>query len=84
MGFRINKTDNINFDTPQEMYSDYKNRKINGPLDYQSDMIDLYMEEAFEKPDVALELPTGSGKTLIGLLIGEFRRTLCVRRPMSS
>lgn len=74
MGFRINKTDNINFDTPQEMYSDYKNRKINGPLDYQSDMIDLYMEEAFEKTDVALELPTGSGKTLIGLLIGEFRR----------
>ncbi|MFE6800017.1 DEAD/DEAH box helicase family protein, partial [Paenibacillus chitinolyticus] len=74
MSFRITKKENTNFSTPQEMYTDYKRRKINGPLDYQSDMIDLYMKKAYTQSDVALELPTGSGKTLIGLLIGEFRR----------
>lgn len=74
MGFRIKKVDNTNFDTPQEMYKDYKKRTIQGTLDYQSKMIDNYMQQAFSKRDVALELPTGSGKTLIGLLIGEFRR----------
>ncbi|PFC40640.1 hypothetical protein CN300_26255 [Bacillus thuringiensis] len=74
MAFRIKKTDNTNFDSPQEMYKDYKKRKIQGTLDYQSKMIENYMQQAFNKRDVALELPTGSGKTLIGLLIGEFRR----------
>jgi hypothetical protein len=74
MAFRIRKIDNTNFDTPQEMYKDYKKRTIQGTLDYQSKMIDNYMQQAFKKRDVALELPTGSGKTLIGLLIGEFRR----------
>jgi Type III restriction enzyme, res subunit len=74
MGFRTKKVDNTNFDTPQEMYKDYKKRAIQGTLDYQSKMIDNYMDEAINKRDVALELPTGSGKTLIGLLIGEFRR----------
>ncbi|MEW4101251.1 DEAD/DEAH box helicase family protein [Bacillus sp. FSL M7-0307] len=74
MKFRIRQTDNTNFDSPQEMYKDYKKRTIKGTLDYQSKMIDIYMKQAFEKRDVAFELPTGSGKTLIGLLIGEYRR----------
>ena len=33
-----------------------------------------YAREAQEATDVALQLPTGSGKTLVGLLIGEWRR----------
>ncbi|OEF97770.1 DEAD/DEAH box helicase family protein [Desulfuribacillus alkaliarsenatis] len=75
MGFRIKTRENVNFDTPQEMYKDNKKRKINGPLDYQSKMIDQYMEkDVINKKDIAIELPTGSGKTLIGLLIGEYRR----------
>lgn len=73
-GFKPRKRENINFKTPQEMYDDYKNREIKGIHDHQSKMIDNYMQEAFDKPNVALELPTGTGKTLIGLLIGEFRR----------
>ena len=44
-----------------------------GPLDYQTAMLDLYIKN-MEKRTVALELPTGSGKTLVGLLIGEYRR----------
>lgn len=55
------------------MYQDNKLKKIMGPLDYQTAMLEKYMAE-FDKKCLALELPTGSGKTLIGLLIGEYRR----------
>ncbi|WP_251700433.1 DEAD/DEAH box helicase family protein [Sporosarcina luteola] len=74
MVFRVKQKEKSLFESPQEMYRDYKRKKINGTLDYQSKMIDLYMSSAYQKKDVAFELPTGSGKTLIGLLIGEFRR----------
>jgi len=55
------------------MYQDNKLKKIMGPLDYQSAMLDAYMQQIDSK-NVALELPTGSGKTLVGLLIAEYRR----------
>jgi len=64
----------LDFNSPQEMYTDYKKKKIKGVLDYQSELIDNYMSKGLQKKDVALELPTGSGKTLVGLLIGEYRR----------
>lgn len=74
MAFNFKKKEQNDFSTPQEMYRDYRERKIKGPLDYQSKMIDVYMSEGIKKGDVAIELPTGSGKTVIGLLIAEFRR----------
>ncbi|MHB8035491.1 DEAD/DEAH box helicase [Clostridium sporogenes] len=74
MPFKTKKRELSNFETPQEMYADYKNRTINGLIDYQSDVIDNYMKHGYAESDIALELPTGSGKTLIGLVIGEFRR----------
>ncbi len=37
-------------------------------------MMQLYSSTAANFKDVALQLPTGSGKTLVGLLIGEWRR----------
>ncbi|HEX4338277.1 MAG TPA: DEAD/DEAH box helicase [Polyangiaceae bacterium] len=40
----------------------------------QERVLDGYWPEAKDKKNVALELPTGSGKTLVGLLIGEFHR----------
>lgn len=72
--FKLFSIENTNFNTPQEMFDDYKNRTIESLFDYQSDMIDLYLKEKENVKDIALELPTGTGKTLIGLLIGEFRR----------
>lgn len=72
--FKTRKRDTVQFETPQEMYDDYKNREINGIQAYQSKVLDNYLSEGIDKKDVALELPTGTGKTLIGLLIGEFRR----------
>lgn len=72
--FKLSTIDNTYFDTPQQMYDDYKDRNIDSIFNYQSDMIDLYLKEENNVKDIALELPTGTGKTLIGLLIGEFRR----------
>lgn len=74
MGFRRRRSAVVNFSTPQEMYEDYNNKKINGILNYQDKMIEQYMEKGMSEKNVALELPTGSGKTLVALLIGEFRR----------
>ena len=79
MPFRIVKAENTSFATPQEMFQDNKLKNIMGLMDYQSKMIDHYMSTLQEdgkivNKHVAFELPTGSGKTLIGLLIGEFHR----------
>lgn len=41
---------------------------------HQADQLRIYAEEHQHTPDVALELPTGSGKTLVGLLVSEWRR----------
>lgn len=73
MAFNFEKIVKRKFSSPQEMFRENKKKKVSGVLDYQSKMIDAYLEKQ-EKPDIALELPTGSGKTLIGLLIAEFRR----------
>ena len=47
---------------------------IPGLLSHQADILREYVEKAMDKPDVAFQLPTGSGKTLVGLLLGEWRR----------
>ncbi len=41
---------------------------------HQADQLRAYEKDHRESRDVALELPTGSGKTLVGLLISEWRR----------
>lgn len=40
----------------------------------QADALRAYAPNHVATADVALELPTGSGKTLVGLLIAEWRR----------
>lgn len=78
MAFKTKKIENSDFQTPQEMFQDNKLKTIKGILDYQSQMLDNYLQTINESniidKNVALELPTGSGKTLVGLLIGEFHR----------
>ncbi len=41
---------------------------------HQGNALRTYHENHLQHTDVALELPTGSGKTLVGLLIAEWRR----------
>ncbi|WP_081280501.1 DEAD/DEAH box helicase [Stenotrophomonas maltophilia] len=60
--------------SPESLILDLPRRKIPGLLAHQSETLRSYGLVASEKRDVALQLPTGSGKTLVGALIGEWRR----------
>lgn len=61
-------------DSPEKLFFDLPRRKIPGVLPHQQEVMRSYAMAALDLPDVALQLPTGSGKTLVGLLIGEWRR----------
>jgi hypothetical protein len=74
MVFKKKKRSSALYENPEALFRDRRNRTVQGLLSHQSDMLRRYKDEAFEKSNVALELPTGSGKTLVGLLIAEFRR----------
>ncbi|WP_199514910.1 DEAD/DEAH box helicase [Nucisporomicrobium flavum] len=47
---------------------------------HQADQLRTYAQEHSTTADVALELPTGSGKTLVGLLVSEWRRRTLAQR----
>jgi len=74
MAFIRRKKTSTTYTDPESLFRDRRNRTVPGPLSHQSDILRRYQAEAFDKENVALELPTGSGKTLVGLLIAEFRR----------
>ena len=61
-------------DSPEKLLRELPRRKIPDVLPHQSELMRLYKSRAVELPDIALQLPTGSGKTLVGLLIAEWRR----------
>lgn len=74
MAFKRKRKIDSSYSDPESLFRDRRNRQVQGLLAHQSDILRRYQEEAFDKENVALELPTGSGKTLVGLLIAEFRR----------
>jgi hypothetical protein len=61
-------------ESPDALFRDLPRRKIPDVLPHQQYMMQKYASEAVNAKDVALQLPTGSGKTLVGLLIAEWRR----------
>lgn len=63
------------YETPEELFAKLPNRAkshgyLRGP---QTDALRDYMKLK-DKTDIACELPTGTGKTTVGLLIAEWRR----------
>lgn len=60
--------------TPDQLFRDLPRRRHPSLYDHQGQVLRNYFEDALDKPDVALQLPTGSGKTLVGLLLAEWRR----------
>ncbi len=59
---------------PRELFRDLpRDPGIPYLWEHQGRILERY-EEHLDTPHVALELPTGTGKTLIGLLIAEWRR----------
>ena len=61
-------------DSPEKLFLELPRRRIPDVLPHQKEMMRAYASEAMNLSDVALQLPTGSGKTLVGLLIAEWRR----------
>jgi replicative superfamily II helicase len=61
-------------DSPEKILLELPRRKIPSVLLHQGQMMQKYVADAQIAADVALQLPTGSGKTLVGLLIGEWLR----------
>lgn len=65
----------ISAETPEALFRDIKNKKSQGLISHQADILRQYCQpETVNLSDVALQLPTGSGKTVVGLLIAEWRR----------
>jgi hypothetical protein len=61
-------------DSPEKVLLELPRRKIPSVLLHQGEIMMAYAGKAVSEPDVALQLPTGSGKTLVGLMIAEWRR----------
>ncbi|WP_314716970.1 DEAD/DEAH box helicase [Sphingobium yanoikuyae] len=61
-------------DSPAKLFQTLTRRKLPDVMTHQRDMLTAYGEQMVKEKDVALQLPTGSGKTLVGLLIAEWRR----------
>ncbi len=61
---------------PEDLFRNLHRRapEIRHLWSQQADLLRAYYKECPNTPDVAIELPTGAGKTLVGLLIAEWRR----------
>jgi len=60
--------------TIADMYADVRPRKIDNPNALQLHVWEQFQEHGVDVSDVAFQLPTGQGKTLAGLGIGEWLR----------
>lgn len=74
MAFKTATSEGAVPDTPDKLFRDLTRRKFPDVLPHQAETMQAYAAEGVAPPDVALQLPTGSGKTLVGLLIAEWRR----------
>lgn len=61
-------------ESPDRLFRDLPRRKHASLFDHQGQVLRNYVAQALTASDVALQLPTGSGKTLVGLLLAEWRR----------
>src|SRR6266571_1633799 len=68
----------------EELFKGLKDRApaIKDLLSAQADVLREYQSHHLKSRDVALELPTGLGKTLVGLLIAEYRRSVLGERTL--
>ena len=74
MAFKTATSDESVPDSPDKLFRDLTRRKFPDVLPHQAETMQAYAAEGVSPSDVALQLPTGSGKTLVGLLIAEWRR----------
>jgi hypothetical protein len=74
--FRYRAEDETPPESPEALFRDLRpaDRQVRDLYLRQGDVLRAYHEQQPSPADVALELPTGAGKTLVGLLIAEWRR----------
>lgn len=63
-------------ETPEDLYDTLQGTDpdVHHLWSHQADALRTYFDNHCDSQDVALEFPTGAGKTLVGLLIAEWRR----------
>src|SRR5690606_31405242 len=72
--FQLNKRSRSVPESPLALFETLKRASdIRNPWWHQKEVMDSYLN-LDNTSDVAIELPTGAGKTLVGLLLGEFAR----------
>ncbi|KOR87823.1 DEAD/DEAH box helicase [Paenibacillus solani] len=77
---------------PESIFRELQIPNVKGLWSQQADILREYYNNFNAKQDIAIELPTGTGKTLIALLIAEYRRRckqeqvlyLCPTRQLAS
>ncbi|QXJ40463.1 hypothetical protein BV455_03837 [Parageobacillus caldoxylosilyticus] len=62
MAFKKRIRSNVSIESPIALFRDLRNRKVKGLLDHQSKMLEIYQKEFMNEDNIAMELPTGSGK----------------------
>lgn len=69
---------------PESLFRDLKQRSPKIPYlwSHQADILRTWHQNYQTSKDIALELPTGTGKTLIGLIIAEYRRQVLGERAL--
>lgn len=74
MAFKKNRSKQDIHENPIDLFRSLSRRKFPTEMPHQRAIIERYVNNSLSSKDVALQLPTGSGKTLVGALIGEWRR----------
>lgn len=74
MAFKLPEKRSVCPDDPESLFRDLRKKTVPGLLSHQADLLRAYLAVHTQHSDIALQLPTGSGKTLVGLLIAEWRR----------
>ncbi len=74
MAFKTSTSTTVATATPADHFKTLTKRQYPDVMPHQKDILETYASGFSDKADVALQLPTGSGKTLVGLLIADWRR----------
>lgn len=74
MAFKRIRDASVGTTTIESLFQDLRGRRVDSPWGHQVDLWRTYEQHAPQSADVAIQLPTGSGKTLVGLVLAEWRR----------
>ena len=82
MGLKRVKNTRKVYSSPLELFNDLRPRNIPALYEHQAKLLRDYIDKGVDKSDVAIQGATGSGKTLVGLIIAEWRRRELNERPL--